>query len=140
MKIYPQVLTFFIKPRIWLLQVVILLTTPKKWTKVKKTRTGRAKLLFLSTKYANLGGSLCRHHCRCLSSLILGFHMTSRPPYWYPKQRKGGHVGAPTKSSGNLTLLLCKRFLLFSLKNMAVDHVSENQQQGLYDVRRRDLW
>ena len=44
-----------------------------------------------------------------------------------PKQRKGGHVGAPTKSSGNLTLLLCKRFLLFSLKNMAVDHVSENQ-------------
>ena len=23
------------------------------------------------------------------------------------KQRKGGHVGAPTKSSGNLTLLLC---------------------------------
>ena len=45
-----------------------------------------------------------------------------------PKQRKGGHVGAPTKSSGNLTLLLCKRFLLFSVKNMAVDHVSENQQ------------
>ena len=54
--------------------------------------------------------------------------MTSRPPCWCPKQRKGGHVGAPTKSSGNLTLLLCKRFLLFSLKNMAVDHVSENQQ------------
>ena len=42
-----------------------------------------------------------------------------------PKQRNGGHVGAPTKSSGNLTLLLCKRFHLFSLKNMAVDHVSE---------------
>ena len=54
--------------------------------------------------------------------------MTSRPPFWCPKQRKGGHVDAPTKSSGNLTLLLCKRFLLFSLKNMAVDHVSENQQ------------
>ena len=53
--------------------------------------------------------------------------MTSRPPCWCPKQRKGGHVGAPTKSSGNLTLL-CKRFLLFSLKNMTVDHVSENQQ------------
>ena len=140
MKIYTQVLTLFIKPRIWLLRVVILLTTPKKWTKVKKIRTGSAKLLFLSTKYANLGGSLCRRHCRCLSSLILGFHMTSRPPYRCPKQRKGGHVGAPTKSSGNLNLLLCKRFLLFSLKNMAVDHVSENQQQGLYDVRRRDLW
>ena len=30
----------------------------------------------------------------------------------------------PTKSSGNSTLLLCKRFLLFSLENMAVDHVS----------------
>ena len=57
--------------------------------------------------------------------------MTSRPPCWCPKQRKGGHVGAPTKSSGNLTLLLCKRFLLFSLKNMAVDHVSENQQLDL---------
>ena len=55
---------------------------------------------------------------------IIGFHMTSRPPCWCPKQRKGGHVGAPTQSSGNLTLLLCKRFLLFSLKNMAVDHVN----------------
>ena len=64
----------------------------------------------------------------CIYFAILGFHMTSRPPYWCPKQRKGGHFGAPTKSSGNLTLLLCKRFLLFSLKNMAVDHVSENQQ------------
>ena len=53
--------------------------------------------------------------------------------------RHDRHVGAlnkenaamlvpATKSSGNLTLLLCKRFLLFSLKNMAVDHVSENQQ------------
>ena len=62
--------------------------------------------------------------------------MTSRPPCWCPKQRKGGHVGAPTKSSGNLTLLLCKRFLLFSLKNMAVDHVSENQQlfNGFFDI------
>ena len=30
-------------------------------------------------------------------------------------------------SSGNLTLLLCKRFLLFSLNNMAVDHLSEQQ-------------
>ena len=39
----------------------------------------------------------------------------------------GGHIGVPTKSSGNLTLLLCKSFLLFWLKNMAVDHVSENQ-------------
>ena len=45
-----------------------------------------------------------------------------------PKQRHGGHVCVPTKSSGNLTLLLCKRFLLFSLKNMAVDHVNVNQQ------------
>ena len=67
-----------------------------------------------------------------LKVIILGFHMTSRPPCWCPKQRKGGHVGAPTKSSGNLTLLLGKRFLLFSLKNMAVDHVSENQQYILF--------
>ena len=59
---------------------------------------------------------------------MLGFHMTSRPPCWCPKQGKGGHVGAPTKSSGNLSLLLWKRFLLFSLKSMAVDHKSENQQ------------
>ena len=74
---------------------------------------------------------------RCL--LILGFHMTSRPPCWCPKQRKVGHVGAPTKSSGNLTLLLCKRFLLFSLKNMAVDHVSENQQYRDIFVRFKTM-
>ena len=54
MKIYPQVLTFFIKPQIWLFHVVVLLTTAKKWTKVKNARAGRAKLLFLTTKYANL--------------------------------------------------------------------------------------
>ena len=61
--------------------------------------------------------------------------MTSLPPFWCPKQRKGGHVGAPTKSSGNLTILLCERFLLFSLKNMAVDHVSENQQLNRQNER-----
>ena len=33
MKIYPQVLTFFIKPQIWLFHVVVLLTTAKKRTK-----------------------------------------------------------------------------------------------------------
>ena len=49
MKVYPQVLTLFIKPQIWLFHVVVLLTTAKKWTKVKN-----AKLLFLPTKYANL--------------------------------------------------------------------------------------
>ena len=53
-KLYRQVLTFFLKPQIWLFQVVVLLTTAKKWTKVKSTRAERAKLLFLSTKYANL--------------------------------------------------------------------------------------
>ena len=31
-----------------------LLTTAKKWTKMKNARAGRAKLLFLPTKYANL--------------------------------------------------------------------------------------
>ena len=35
MKIYPQVLTLFIKPQIRLFDVVVLLTTAKKWTKVK---------------------------------------------------------------------------------------------------------
>ena len=54
MKIYPQVLKFFKKPQIWLFHVVVLLTTAKKWTKVKKARAGRAKLLFLPGKYANL--------------------------------------------------------------------------------------
>ena len=47
--------TFFIKPEICLVfHVVVLLTTAKKWTKVKNARAGRAKLLFLPTKYANL--------------------------------------------------------------------------------------
>ena len=54
MKIYPQVLTFFIKPQIWLFHVVGLLTTAKKCAKVKNARAERAKLLFLPTKYANL--------------------------------------------------------------------------------------
>ena len=53
MKIYPQVLTFFVKPNTWLFHVVVLLTTATKWTKVKNAREGRAKLLFLTTKYAN---------------------------------------------------------------------------------------
>ena len=34
--------------------VVALLTTAKKWTKMKNARAGRAKLLLLPTKYANL--------------------------------------------------------------------------------------
>ena len=34
----------------------------------------------------------------------------------------------PNPPGIQLSLLLCKRFLLFLLKNMAVDHVSENQQ------------
>ena len=54
MKVYPQVLTLFMNPQIWLFHVVVLLTTAKKWTKVKNARAGRAKLLFLPTKYANL--------------------------------------------------------------------------------------
>ena len=54
MKVYPQVLTLFMNPQIWLFHVVVLLTTAKKWTKVKNAREGRAKLLFLPTKYANL--------------------------------------------------------------------------------------
>ena len=34
--------------------VVALLTTAKKWTKMKNARAERAKLLFLPTEYANL--------------------------------------------------------------------------------------
>ena len=36
MQIYPQVMTLSIKLQIWLFHVVVLLTTAKKWTKVKK--------------------------------------------------------------------------------------------------------
>ena len=53
MKIYPQLVTFVIKPQIWLFYVVFLQTTAQKWTKVKNARAGRAKLLFLPTKYTN---------------------------------------------------------------------------------------
>ena len=58
-----QMLTFFIKRQICLF--VVLPTTAKKWTKVKNTRAGRAKLWFLPTKYANLWRSCCRRRCRC---------------------------------------------------------------------------
>ena len=71
LKIYPQVLTFFIKLQISSFHVVVLLTTAKKWTKIKNARAGRAKLLFLPTNYANLWRSRCRRRCRCLSSLLL---------------------------------------------------------------------
>ena len=54
MKIYPEVLTLLITPQINLCHVVVLLTMAKKWTKVKNAHAGRAKLLFLPTKYANL--------------------------------------------------------------------------------------
>ena len=54
MKIYPRVLTFFIKPQIWLFHIVVLLTTAKKWTRVKNAPVEGAKLSLLCTKYANL--------------------------------------------------------------------------------------
>ena len=41
-------------PDFWSFHVVVLLTTAKRWRKMKKARVGRAKLLFLPTKYANL--------------------------------------------------------------------------------------
>ena len=50
MKVYLQVLTSSLN----LFHVVVLLTTAKKWTKVKNVRAVLAKLLFLPTKYANL--------------------------------------------------------------------------------------
>ena len=88
----------------------------------------KEEIIFFCPKWRHLESGTLYLVYRVFFLLIGSFHMTSRPPCWCPKQRKGGHVGAPTKSSGNLTVLLCKRFLLFSLKNMAVDHVSENQQ------------
>ena len=65
MTIYPQVMTLFIKPQ-WLFHVVVLLTTAKKCTKVETPSAGRAKLLLLPTKFANLLRSSCRRRCRCL--------------------------------------------------------------------------
>ena len=75
MKIYPEVLTSFIKPQIWLFQVVVLQRTAKKWTKVKNARAGRSKLLFF------IPHSICKSvtfslPCRCLSSL---FTLNHRP-------------------------------------------------------------
>ena len=55
-KIYPhdQVLTFLMTPQIWLFHVAVWLTKAKEWTTAKNARAGRAKLLFLPTKYVNL--------------------------------------------------------------------------------------
>ena len=39
-KSYPQVLTFFIKPQLCLFHVAVLLTTAKKWRKVKNAMQG----------------------------------------------------------------------------------------------------
>ena len=52
-KIYLQVMTSLIKLQIWLFHVV-LLTTAKKWTKVRNAHAKDAKLLSLPAKYANL--------------------------------------------------------------------------------------
>ena len=43
---------------------IVLLTTAKNWTKMKNAHAGRAKLLFLPTKYANLSLSRCRRRYR----------------------------------------------------------------------------
>ena len=57
---------FFIKPQIRLFHVVVLVTTAKKWTKVKNARAERAKLFSFPTKYANVSRYRCRRRCRCL--------------------------------------------------------------------------
>ena len=55
MKIYPQVLTFFKKPQIWLFHLVVLQTTTKKRTKAKKHVQGVQSYCFCPLlKYANL--------------------------------------------------------------------------------------
>ena len=83
MKIYSQVLTFFVKPQIWLFHVVVLQTTAKKWTKVENARAGRAKLLFLFIKYANLllSANSARHFKR---ALIRGPWALRFPPLGLP--------------------------------------------------------
>ena len=48
---------------------------------------------------------------------ILGFHMTSRPPCWCPDQ-----------ILWEFNSIIMQTLPFVSLKNMAVDHVSENQQ------------
>ena len=47
---------------------------------------------------------------------ILGFHMTSRPPCW-----------SPVQILQELNSIIMQTFSLFSLKNMAVDHVTNNK-------------
>ena len=48
----------------------------------------------------------------------------------FPKQRNGGMlVSRPNPLKIELCHYICKRFLLFLVKNMAVDHVSENQEK-----------
>ena len=62
-----------------------------------------------------------RPQCWCdqkIRSYVDCFHVTSRQPFGVPKQWNGGHVCVPDKSSRNWTQFLCKRFLLFWLKNM----------------------
>ena len=54
MKIYLQILTSFKNLKIWSFRhVVVLLTTATKWTKIKRARAERAKLLSLATSMQN---------------------------------------------------------------------------------------
>ena len=53
MKIYLQMLTSFKNLKIWSFHVVVLLTTATKWTKIKRARAERAKLLSLATSMQN---------------------------------------------------------------------------------------
>ena len=54
MKIYSQVLTFFIKPQIWLFYLDFFADDGKEMDKSEKRTCRPAKLLFLPTKYANV--------------------------------------------------------------------------------------
>ena len=54
MKIISPMATSSLEPQIWLFHIIVLLTTAKNWTKMKNAHAGRAKLLFLPTKCANL--------------------------------------------------------------------------------------
>ena len=67
-QIWTWVFTFSVKLEKWSFHVTDLPRTWKKCTELKKAREGRAKLLFLSIKYANFVATgdvtfLWRRHC-----------------------------------------------------------------------------
>ena len=54
--------------------------------------------------------------------------MKSRPPYLCPQTIKRRPCWCPDPILRELNAIIMQTFSLFSLKNMAVDHVSETQE------------